>query len=282
MIVTGSIKKVRAAIVRAKKKGKVVGFVPTMGALHQGHLSLVRAAKKECDLVAVSIFVNSLQFGPKEDYKKYPRNLKIDEKLLKSQGVDLVFYPKANDMYGGEFSTFVEECELSRTMCGQSRLGHFKGVCTVVAKLFNILCPHRAYFGQKDYQQALIIKRMIADLNFPVKLKVFPIIRERDGLAMSSRNAYLSKTQRKDALLIYKALIEAKKMIKERERSINKITSRIKRIVSRGKSTKIDYIVLKDADTLEDLKRIKGKVLLALAVYVGKTRLIDNIVLNVK
>lgn len=282
MITTGSIKKVRSVINKVKKRGGVVGFVPTMGALHEGHLSLAHAARRECDFVVVSIFVNPLQFKPGEDYKKYPRDLGKDEKMLREESVDMVFYPQARQMYGGEFSTFVEECELSRVMCGASRPGHFKGVCTVVTKLFNIVDSNIAYFGQKDYQQALIIKRVVTDLNFPVRLKVLPIIRERGGLAVSSRNAYLTQDQRKDAALLFISLSEAKKMIKRGECSPSKIIAKIKRIVSKGKNTKIDYIAVKDANTLEDLKRIKGKVLVALAVYVAKTRLIDNVIINVK
>lgn len=282
MIVTGNTTRVRNAVKKTKKKAKVVGFIPTMGALHQGHLSLVRAAKKECGFVVVSIFINPLQFGPKEDYKKYPRSFKKDEKLLKEEGVDLVFYPKPSDMYGGKFSTFVNEADLSHNLCGKVRPGHFKGVCTVVAKLFNIVGADRAYFGQKDYQQSLIIKRMIEDLDFPIKLRVLPIVREKDGLAMSSRNAYLSKKERQNALSLYKSLLAAKAMIRKGERDPKKLLSKMKTIVSREKPNKIDYIKVKDAFTLQDLKRIKGRVLIALAVCVGKTRLIDNIILNVK
>ena len=280
MIVAKSIAKVRKIINKAKKENKTIGFVPTMGALHKGHLSLVKKAKKECNFVVVSIFVNPIQFGPKEDYKKYPRTFKEDKKLLLGYA-DLLFFPYVETMYKKDNSTFVEETILSKFLCGASRPGHFKGVCTVVAKLFNIVEPDIAYFGQKDYQQALIIKRMVRDLNFPVKIKVLPIVREKDGLAMSSRNTYLNEKERKEAVCLYKALNLAKNIIKEGERDSKVVIERMKNLILSHSSAKIDYIKITDPYTLEDVEKIEKKVLVALAVFIGTTRLIDNILINV-
>lgn len=282
MLIERNISQIHRIIREARKKRKVIGFVPTMGALHEGHFSLIRAARKECDFVVVSIFVNPIQFGPTEDFKKYPRNFKKDKRLLKLEKVDLIFYPRVKDMYPKDFSTFVEEQFLSKPLCGKSRPGHFKGVCTVVAKLFNIVEPDVAYFGQKDYQQAQIIKRMVEDLNFPIKIKVLPIIRERDGLAMSSRNSYLSFKERKDATILLAALRLARTLINKGERSSRNLRKEIIQIIKSKKSAKIDYVEIVDAHTLRRLTRIKGKVLVALAVYIGKTRLIDNIVVRVR
>jgi len=280
MIVAKSIAKVRKIINKAKKENKTIGFVPTMGALHKGHLSLVKKAKKECNFVVVSIFVNPIQFGPKEDYKKYPRTFKEDKKLLLGYA-DLLFFPYVETMYKKDNSTFVEETILSKFLCGASRPGHFKGVCTVVAKLFNIVEPDIAYFGQKDYQQALIIKRMVRDLNFPVKIKVLPIVREKDGLAMSSRNTYLNEKERKEAVCLYKALNLAKNIIKEGERDSKVVIERMKNLILSHSSAKIDYIKITDPYILEDVEKIEKKVLVALAVFIGTTRLIDNILINV-
>jgi len=282
MIVTPSIKKVREKIKESKKKGKTIGFVPTMGALHQGHLSLVKKARKECGFVAVSVFVNPIQFGPKEDYIKYPGNLKQDRALLKAEGVDLLFCPRAQDMYESGFSVYVDEINLSRFLCSKSRPGHFKGVCTVVAKLFNIVGPDTAYFGQKDYQQALIIKKLSRELNFPVKIKVLPTVREKDKLAMSSRNAYLSPKARKDSVCLYEALNLAKKLVKEGQRCPKAVVNSMRKLIKSRRSVKVDYIKIVNADSLRDVDRIKGKILVALAVYVGGTRLIDNIILESK
>jgi len=280
MIVTASINKIRAII--KKNKNKTIGFVPTMGALHQGHLSLVRRARKDCNFLVVSIFVNPIQFGPKEDFKNYPRNLKKDIQLLKKEGVDLVFSPKNEQMYFYDFSVFVDEVELSQTLCGKSRPGHFKGVCTVVSKLFNIVNPDIAYFGQKDYQQVLIIKRMVRDLNLSVKIKVLPTVREKDNLAMSSRNVYLKPQARKDSVCLYEALTFAKKLIKQGQRSPEEILNKMREIITSKESTKIDYMIIADAESLKELKVIKGKALISLAVYIDEVRLIDNIVVNIK
>jgi pantoate--beta-alanine ligase len=282
MITTGSIAKIRKIITQVRKEHKTIGFIPTMGALHAGHLSLVQRAKKECGFVVVSIFVNPKQFGPKEDFKKYPRTLSNDRKLLEKQGVDVIFCPVVQTMYPKDFSSYVEEIYLSRVLCGKSRPGHFKGVCTVVAKLFNIVGPDKAYFGSKDYQQAQIIKRMARDLNFPIKIEVLPIIRQIDGLAMSSRNTYLTPEERAEARALHESLVLAKKLIAAGERDPKKVIGRMEKLITEKTSAKIDYITIADANTLEDAVFIKGKLLIALAVFLGKTRLIDNIVLRAR
>ncbi len=282
MVISRSINKTRKIIEEARRGNKTIGFVPTMGALHEGHLSLVRAAKKECGFTAVSIFVNPIQFGPKEDLKKYPRDFNEDEQLLGREKVDLIFYPSIESMYTKDFSVYVEETSLSRYLCGKSRPGHFRGVCTVVTKLFNIVSPDAAYFGRKDYQQAQIIKRMVKDLNFSLKIRVMPLIREKDGLAMSSRNAYLSPEERKKALCLYHSLKLASKMVKDGERSSNTIIRGMKRLI-RGEASRarIDYVSIVDTETLKDIKKIEGRALAAVAVYIGKTRLIDNMFLKI-
>jgi len=274
MIIARSIKKVKEVIRRVKNKK--IGFVPTMGALHQGHLSLVERAKKETDFVVVSIFVNPLQFGPQEDYKLYPRNFKKDEALLRKEGVDLIFYPTPKIMYLKDFSTYVEEVYLSRVLCGVSRPGHFKGVTTVVAKLFNIVEPDIAYFGQKDYQQAQIIKRMVRDLNFPIKIRVLPIVRDKDGLALSSRNSYLNSEERKSALVLFQSIRLAKNLVRRDIVESRLIIKEVKKLINSKKYTKIDYVEIVDPLTLRPLERIEKRGLLALAVYVGRARLIDN------
>ena len=282
MITTSSIKKIRSLVLKAKKNRKKIGFVPTMGALHKGHLSLVKSARKQCNYVVVSIFVNPTQFGKNEDFSKYPRSLKKDEALLKKEKVDTVFYPKVVDMYPKNFSTYVNEVSLSKGLCGKSRPGHFRGVTTVVNKLFNIVNPDIAYFGQKDYQQAQVIKRMADDLNIPIDIKVLPIVRESDGLAMSSRNQYLNETQRKKSLSLYKGLREVRQAIKKGQRDVAQLVKILKSTFRKNGITKIDYVKIVDAVSLEELKKIKGKVVVMIAAFVGKTRLIDNEVINVK
>jgi len=282
MIITGNIKKARQICKRHRKKSKRIGFIPTMGALHEGHMSLVNKARKECDFVVASIFVNPLQFGPAEDLTRYPRDFGKDEKRLKTAGVDLLFYPKASVMYPAGFSTYVQEASLSKELCGKYRPNHFKGVCTVLAKLFNIIGPDIAYFGQKDHQQSQIVKKIISDLNYDIKIKVLPIVREKGRLAMSSRNAYLSVPERAKSTCLYEALCLASELIKKGERNPQKISAGMRKVVKTKKNTKIDYIEIVDAKTLNKINKISGKVLIAMAVYIGKTRLIDNIILNVK
>ena len=282
MIVAQTITCARKILTAVRAKKKSIGFVPTMGALHQGHLSLVNAARKENDFVAVSIFVNPAQFGTGEDFRKYPRTFLHDKGLLVKNKVDLLFHPIAGEMYPQGFSTFVDNTRLSNVLCGVSRPGHFRGVSTVVAKLFNIIGPDTAYFGAKDFQQAQIIKRMVKDMDMFVKIKVLPIIREADGLAMSSRNVYLTKPQRAQALSLSYALSVAQSAIIKGVRDPVQIIKLIKAIINSHNDTRIDYIEIMNADDLSCLKLIRGKILIALAVFVGTTRLIDNVTLNVK
>ncbi|MFC1804215.1 pantoate--beta-alanine ligase [Candidatus Omnitrophota bacterium] len=266
--------------VRAKKRGRSVGFVPTMGALHEGHLSLIRRARKENDLVIVSIFVNPTQFSPPEDLKNYPRNMKKDLRLCRKERVDVIFYPAVNEMYPAGYKTYLTVRGLGDRMCGRFRPGHFNGVATVVAKLFNIAQPDRAYFGQKDAQQAAIIKRIAQDLNIPVKIKVLPIVRDSQGLALSSRNAYLSKKESSEALVLYHAIGLARSLIKSGRRDARIIVAKMRSEIKKSRSAKVQYISIVDPESLKPLKRLKGRVLIALAVWVGRKRLIDNITVN--
>ena len=267
-------------ILKLKREGKRIGFVPTMGYLHEGHLSLARYARGENDIVVISIFVNPTQFGPREDYRRYPRDLKRDLRLAREEGVDIVFYPSVEEMYPTKYRTYVEVEELSNVLCGKSRPGHFRGVTTVCAKLFNIVLPDVAYFGQKDAQQAIIIKRMVRDLNFPLKIKVLPIVREKDGLALSSRNVYLSSEERKEATVLYRSLKIAEQMVKEGVKDSWKIKRRVRSMISRKETAKIDYVEIVSLEDLEPVTVIDKPALLALAVWFGKARLIDNTILK--
>jgi len=264
----------------AKKAGKTIGFVPTMGYLHEGHLSLALAAKAENDLVVVSIFVNPTQFGPGEDFQKYPRDLQRDSVMAEQAGADVLFCPSVEDMYPEGFSTYVEETRLSNHLCGLSRPTHFRGVTTVVLKLFNIVLPDVAYFGQKDAQQALIIKRMARDLNLLVRIEVLPIVRENEGLAMSSRNSYLSPEQRRQATVLHEALMEANRLVDSGERESRRIKSKMREIIASAREARVDYISFVSRDTLEDIEELRGNILIALAVFIGETRLIDNLELD--
>ncbi len=257
-----------------------VALVPTMGYLHEGHLSLVRRAREECDHVVVSIFVNPTQFGPSEDLAKYPRDLERDLSLLELPGTDLVWMPSAEIMYPKGYQTWVEVEAVTKPLEGAMRPGHFRGVTTVVAKLFNAVQPHRAYFGQKDAQQAAVIRQMTRDLNFPIEIVVCPIVREPDGLAMSSRNVYLDPEQRKAATVLFRSLSAAKEAYEKGERDAEKIRGRMKEVLASEPLADAQYVSCADYDTLEELDVIKGKTLLSLAVFVGKTRLIDNFVLG--
>jgi len=264
-----------------KKEGKAIGFVPTMGYLHEGHLSLARTAKKHTDIVVMSIFVNPAQFGANEDFDGYPRDLNHDEEMARTAGVDVIFYPSVKDMYPAGYATYVNVEGLTEVLCGRSRPGHFKGVTTVVAKLFGIVKPDVAYFGQKDAQQAVVIKKMAEDLNMDVEIKIMPIVREKDGLAMSSRNSYLSEDERKDASAIYKGLKKAESMIEDGERNAGGIAKAVEEMIrSKCPAARIDYISIVDNKTLKDVNVISGDVLIAVAVFIGKTRLIDNMVIN--
>ncbi len=264
-----------------KRQGTTIGFVPTMGFLHEGHLSLMRDARGKCDILVVSIFVNPTQFGPNEDLDAYPRDFDRDEALCEHEGVDIVFYPEPGNMYLPEASVWVDETTLSAVLCGASRPGHFRGVCTVVAKLFNIVQPDLAVFGEKDAQQLRIIERMVRDLNFPVQIVRGPIVREPDGLAMSSRNKYLSDTQRTDALCLSHALRIAKELVRKGERSASVIRQAMCDLIEQIAGARIDYIEFVDDKTLAPVVRMDRTTLVAMAVKIGAIRLIDNAILEV-
>lgn len=261
-----------------KKESKTIGFVPTMGALHNGHLSLVKAAKQHTDVVVVSIFVNPKQFVVGEDFDRYPRDLKRDEELARGSGTEILFCPSIEDMYPKGYATYVDVERLGQALCGSSRPGHFKGVATVVAKLFGIVKPDIAYFGQKDAQQAIIIRKMVEDLNMGVDVKVLPTVREKDGLAMSSRNTYLSENERKEAIVLYDSLRKADSMIDQGERSAKKILKAMEETMREKPGVKVDYISIIDTRELKPVDTISAETLIAVAAYVGKTRLIDNII----
>ena len=281
MHLISSPKKMQQLSFSLKSKGKKISFVPTMGALHKGHLSLVEKARKLGDFVVVSIFVNPTQFGPGEDFQRYPRDLKRDKKLLQKAGCDLLFIPKVKDIYPEGYLTYVEVEELSQKLEGAFRPNHFRGVCTIVAKLFNLVQPDFAIFGQKDAQQAVIIKKMTEDLNFPIKIIVSPTVREKDRLAFSSRNSYLNLEERKQAKVLHQTLKLGKEMIKTGEKSPKKIINKMREMIEKTSLAKIDYIALTDSERLEPVKTIKGELLLSLAVRIGKIRLIDNLKLRV-
>jgi pantoate--beta-alanine ligase len=257
-----------------------VGLVPTMGYLHEGHLSLILRAREDCDHVVVSIFVNPTQFGPKEDLSKYPKNLDRDLSLIEPLGADLVWMPTAEIMYPKGYQTWVEVETVTRPLEGAMRPGHFRGVTTVVAKLFNGVQPHKAYFGQKDAQQAAVIRQMTRDLNFPIEIIVGPIVREPDGLAMSSRNVYLDPEERKAATVLYRSLNAAKNLYKNGERDAGELRRLMREVIATELLAQMQYVSCADYDTLEELETVTGKTLLSMAVFLGKTRLIDNIVLE--
>ena len=280
MRVLETIKQMRSACQATKQEGRRLGFVPTMGALHEGHLSLVRAAKVRCDVVAASIFVNPAQFGPTEDFSKYPRSFERDRERLEKEGVELLFAPSVEEMYPEDTVTFVTVEGLSERLCGKSRPGHFRGVTTVVSKLFHITQSDLAFFGQKDAAQVAIIRRMVLDLNLGVEIVVCPIVREADGLAMSSRNAYLSPQQRRSALVLSRSLAQAKKLFEQGERRTAKLGGAGKQVFAEEPSVRLDYFEIVNPDTLEPVEHISGPDLVAVAAFVGGTRLIDNIVLT--
>jgi len=262
------------------RKTSKIGLVPTMGYLHEGHLTLVRAARKIADVVVVSIFVNPIQFGPSEDLARYPRNFERDAKFLEQEKTDIVFYPDDGQMYEKDFSTYVEVKKLEDHLCGKTRTGHFTGVATVVTKLFNIVKPHYAVFGQKDYQQLVIIERMVRDLNIDVEIVPHPTVREADGLAMSSRNTYLSSEERRKALLISASLRKAQEMLKTGVRDTGTIRSAVNDILGSEDGIDVEYIDICDAMTLEDISTVNKKAVLAIACRIGRTRLIDNSLLT--
>ena len=276
MKIIQKIKKMQDYSASLRKKGMSIAVVPTMGCLHDGHLKLIDTAKKHADAVIVTVFVNPAQFGPKEDFSKYPRPFRKDLTLCRKHGADAVFAPSPAEMYSGDFSTWVAELALSKSLCGKSRPGHFKGVTTVVAKLFNATLPDFAVFGRKDFQQAEIIRRMVRDLNFPVRIVLENIVREKDGLAKSSRNTYLSREDRNGALSISRSLKSAKLAISNGERKVENVR---KNIVSgiEDAGGRVDYVEIVDPENLEPAKNLSGKILISVASFFGKTRLIDNI-----
>lgn len=269
-------------VLSEKSFGKTIGLVPTMGFLHKGHMSLMQAAKKDNDLVVASIFVNPIQFGLGEDYESYPRDLAKDAELAESAGVDILFVPETKEMYPQDYQTFVDVEKLTDFMCGASRPGHFQGVTTVVNKLFNIAQPNRAYFGQKDAQQAAIIKKMVANLNMPLEIITMPIIREEDGLALSSRNVNLSAEERQQSLVLSHSLQKAETLITAGEKDADKIREAIRQVIAVSPLANLDYVAIVNAEDLTEIKVLTGKILIALAVKFPSARLIDNIILEVK
>lgn len=283
MKIIKTVKEAKEILRQAKREGKTIGFVPTMGFLHKGHISLVEQSKSNNDITVVSIFINPTQFDRKEDLDTYPRNMDKDLELLKNAGVDYVFAPEAGEMYMDDYSTYVDVFgSITEKLCGATRPGHFRGVASVVTKLLNIVAPDRAYFGQKDAQQVAVIQRMVRDMNMDVEIVPCPIVRENDGLALSSRNSLLTEDQRKDALVLSKSLFEAEKTIEDGERDADVIKKNIIDKISTVDYATIDYVEIVDAFTLESVKELKGEILIALAVFVGKPRLIDNVRLVIK
>lgn len=263
-----------------KRRGQTIGVVPTMGFLHEGHQSLLKKARPQCDVLVLTIFVNPTQFGPREDYKKYPRHTKRDLAIAGREKVDLVFLPKVSDLYPAGYQTYVEPTGLSRELCGKSRPGHFRGVTTIVAKLFNIISPNTAFFGLKDFQQFAILCQMVKDLDFGIKMIGIPTLREKDGLAMSSRNAYLNPVERKAALCLIGGLKRVRQEIIKGNKNMMRLNSLVRSKIRKEKLARLDYAECVHAQTLQPLKKYeRGKTLFALAVFIGKTRLIDNIVI---
>lgn len=282
MKVIKKIDEMRSAVSGIKSRGMSIGFVPTMGYLHEGHLSLVRESLRKADVTVVSIFVNPAQFGPREDFKEYPRDLNRDSEVLEREGVDYLFVPESDEIYPQGHKTYVEVYDLQDKLCGRSRPGHFRGVCTVVLKLFNIINPDISFFGQKDAQQAIILKRMVKELNLEVIIKVLPIIREEDGLALSSRNKYLTQEERKAALVLSKSLKVAQSMMEKGQRDSAAIIKEMKEIIGREPLAKIDYVEIVDTDRLNPVAKIEKKALVAMSIFIGKVRLIDNTILRTK
>ena len=273
-----SIYEVKEYVKELRKRGKSIGFVPTMGYLHAGHLSLIQESVRRCDCTVVSIFVNPAQFAPNEDYNKYPRNIQRDLEVLEKEGVDLIFIPRDEEMYPEGYKTYVVVKNLQDRLCGISRPDFFKGVCTIVLKLFNIVTPDISFFGQKDAQQAVILKKMACDLNLDVKVEALPIIREKSGLALSSRNEYLDKKQKKAALCLSRSLARALKVVESGENNAARVLKRIKAEIESEPLARIDYVEIVDSENLQSLKQIKDKTLIAVAVFINNIRLIDNII----
>jgi len=282
MKIVNKVRQMQVLSDKFKKEGKKIAFVPTMGYFHKGHLSLMERGRELADILVISIFVNPIQFGPGEDFMEYPRDLERDLSLAEGVGVDVVFIPEAEEMYPPDYQTYLEVTGLTQHLCGLSRPGHFRGVTTVVAKLFNIVKPDIALFGLKDYQQYIVIKRMVRDLNYDIEVVGCPIIREEDGLAMSSRNTYLTPEQRKSALCLYQGIKLAERLVREGQRDAKIIVKEVIDYIESKPYTQIDYVKICHPETLDDLEYLNDKALLALAVRVGKARLIDNTILEVR
>lgn len=280
MQITGKISDVRSQVKEWKKEGLTVGFVPTMGYLHEGHASLMKRAKAECDKVVASIFVNPMQFGVNEDLDSYPRDLEADSKLCESIGVDLIFHPEVEEMYAQGFCSFVDMNGLTKELCGKSRPVHFRGVCTVVNKLFNIVTPDKAFFGQKDAQQLAVIRRMVKDLNMDIEIVGCPIIREEDGLAKSSRNTYLNEEERKAALILSQTIRLGEKLVADGVKDAKELVAAMKANIEKEPLAKIDYVEAVNMDNIEKVDTIEPGTLVAMAVFIGKTRLIDNFIVE--
>lgn len=281
MKVCQTIGEVRGALRKERKFGHSIGFVPTMGYFHEGHLSLMRRARSECDVVVISIFVNPTQFGPAEDYTSYPKDIERDKKMAEEVGVDYAFIPSVEEIYPSGYSTYVDvEGPLTEGLCAAGRPGHFRGVATVVTKLFNIVQSDKAYFGQKDAQQAIIIRRMVKDLNMPTEIIVCPIVREADGLAMSSRNVYLSKEERKAALVLSRSLKRVEGMIAQGERNAKAVRNNVEKMINGEPLANLEYVAVCSTDNLQEIEEIQGEALIAVAARFGKARLIDNTIIR--
>lgn len=280
MKIATTIQEVRTQIKEWKRQGLTIGFVPTMGYLHEGHASLIKCAGKDCDKVVVSIFVNPMQFGANEDLDSYPRDLQADARLCEGIGVDLIFHPEAAEMYRDGFCSFVDMDGLTKELCGKSRPIHFRGVCTVVSKLFNIVMPDKAFFGQKDAQQLAVIRRMVTDLNMDIEIVGCPIIREKDGLAKSSRNTYLNEQEREAALILSQTIRLGEQMVKDGVTDADKLITAMKEYLAKEPLARIDYVEAVNMDTIEKIDKLEGSVLVAMAVFIGKTRLIDNFIVT--
>lgn len=280
MQVVKTISEVREIVSSWRKEGLSVGLVPTMGFLHEGHQSLIEKSVSQNDRTVVSVFVNPIQFGPNEDLEAYPRDLEHDKTLVEKAGGNLIFHPEPSEMYPGHFTSFIDTTETTELLCGAVRPIHFRGVCTVVGKLFNIVCPDRAYFGQKDAQQLATIRRFVRDLNFPVEIIPCPIIREEDGLAKSSRNTYLSPEERQAALILSKSLRLGREAIEKGEENAQRVINIIKENLSTEPLARIDYVEIVDFENIQRVEKIEGETLVAIAVYIGKTRLIDNFIIT--
>ena len=282
MDIVSTTREVRSQVSQWRKEGLSVGLVPAMGYLHEGHKSLIDKAVEQNDRVVVSVFVNPIQFGPGEDLATYPRDLDRDAALCENAGADLIFHPEPENMYFDDFCTFIDMDGLTKGLCGRTRPTHFRGVCTVVGKLFNIVAPDRAYFGQKDAQQLAVIRRMVRDLNFNLEIVGCPIIREEDGLAKSSRNTYLSPEERKAAVILHKGLLKGKAMAAEGETSAACIKQAIREVIETEPLAKIDYVDIVDFDSIQEIDTLKSPFLAAVAVYIGETRLIDNFIVGLE